>query len=86
MWCQFPPNLSCLQNNPPKNNVEQFPPNLSCLQNNPPENNVEPVPAKWTAGYLRFGGNWHYIIFRWIVLGLIVLDLDFFSALVLGTN
>ncbi len=37
----FPPNLSCLQNNPPENNVEQFPPNLSCLQNNPPENNVE---------------------------------------------
>jgi hypothetical protein len=39
LW--FPPNLSCLQNNPPENNVEQFPPNLSCLQNNPPENNVE---------------------------------------------
>jgi hypothetical protein len=39
LW--FPPNLSCLQNNPPENNVEQFLPNLSCLQNNPPENNVE---------------------------------------------
>jgi hypothetical protein len=38
LW--FLPNLSCLQNNPPENNVEQFPPNLSCLQNNPPENNV----------------------------------------------
>jgi hypothetical protein len=22
-----------------------------------------------TAEYLRFGGNWHYIIFWWIVLG-----------------
>jgi hypothetical protein len=22
-----------------------------------------------TAGYLRFSMNWHYIIFRWIVLG-----------------
>jgi hypothetical protein len=39
LW--FPPNLSCLQNNLPENNVEQFPPNLSCLQNNPPENNVD---------------------------------------------
>ncbi len=39
LW--FPPNLSCLQNNPLENNVEQFPPNLSCLQNNPPENNVD---------------------------------------------
>ncbi len=39
LW--FPPNLSCLQNNPPENNVEQFPPNLSCLQNNTQENNVE---------------------------------------------
>jgi hypothetical protein len=39
LW--FSPNLSCLQNNPLENNVEQFPPNLSCLQNNPPENNVE---------------------------------------------
>ncbi len=39
LW--FPPNLSCLQNNPPENNVEQFRPNLSCLQKNPPENNVE---------------------------------------------
>ncbi len=39
LW--FPPNLSCLQNNPPENNVKQFPPNLSCLQNNPPENNEE---------------------------------------------
>ncbi len=39
LW--FPPNLSCLQNNPPENNVEQFLPNLSCLQNNPPENNVD---------------------------------------------
>ncbi len=39
LW--FPPNLSCLQNNPPENNVEPFPPNLSCLQNNPPQNNVE---------------------------------------------
>jgi hypothetical protein len=36
MWSQFLPNLSCLQNNPPENNVE---PNL-------PENNMEPVPAK----------------------------------------
>ncbi len=26
MWIQFPPNLSCLQNNPPENNVE---PNLA---------------------------------------------------------
>jgi hypothetical protein len=34
LW--FPPNLSCLQNNPPENNVEQILPNLSCLQNNPP--------------------------------------------------
>jgi hypothetical protein len=24
-----------------------------------------------TAGYLRFGGNWHHIIFRRIVFGLI---------------
>ncbi len=56
----------------------QFPPNLSCLQNNPPENNVEPVPAKRTSGYLRFGGNWDYIIFRQIVLGSIFLDLRFF--------
>ncbi len=39
LW--FPPNQSCLQNNPPENNVEQFPPNLSCLQNNPPKNNVD---------------------------------------------
>ncbi len=39
LW--LPPNLSCLQNNPPEYNVEQYPPNLSCLQNNPPENNVE---------------------------------------------
>jgi hypothetical protein len=39
LW--FLPNLSCLQNNPLENNVEQFPPNPSCLQNNPPENNVE---------------------------------------------
>ena len=39
LW--FLPNLSCLQNNPPENNVEQFLPNLSCLQNNPPEINVE---------------------------------------------
>jgi hypothetical protein len=39
LW--FLPNLSCLQNNPPENNVEQFPPNLSCLKNNPPESDVE---------------------------------------------
>ncbi len=59
----------------------QFPPNLSCLQNNPPENIVVSVPAKWTAGYLRFGGNWHYIIFRRIVLGLIFFRLkNFFGA------
>jgi hypothetical protein len=25
MWSQFPPNLSCLQNDPPENNVEQVP-------------------------------------------------------------
>jgi hypothetical protein len=25
MWSQFPPNLSCLQNNPPENNVEPVP-------------------------------------------------------------
>jgi hypothetical protein len=25
MWSQFPPNLSCLQNNPPDNNVEPVP-------------------------------------------------------------
>ncbi len=56
----------------------QFPPNLSCLQNNPPENNVEPVPAKWTAGYLRFGGNWDYIIFRRIILGSISFRLKIF--------
>ncbi len=49
-----------------------------CLQNNPPENNVEPVPAKRTAGYLRFGGNWHYIIFQRIVLGSIFFRLKFF--------
>jgi hypothetical protein len=24
MWNQFPPNLSCLQNNPPENNVEDL--------------------------------------------------------------
>ncbi len=24
MWSQFPPNLSCLQNNPPENNVEDL--------------------------------------------------------------
>ncbi len=53
----------------------QFPPNLSCLQNNSPENNVEPVPAKRTAGYLRFGRNWHYIIFWWIVLRSFFLDI-----------
>ncbi len=42
---------------------------------------MEPVPAKWIAGYLRFGGNWHYIIFRWIVLGLIFFRLkNFFCA------
>ncbi len=56
----------------------QFPPNLSCRQNNPPENNVKPVPAKWTAGYLRFGRNWHYIIFWWIVLGSFFLDFGIF--------
>ncbi len=39
LW--FPPNLSCLQNNLPENNVEQFLPNLSCLQNDLSENNVE---------------------------------------------
>ncbi len=58
----------------------RFPPNLSCLQINPPENNLEPVPAKRTAGYLRFGGNWHYIVFRQIVLGSIFLDLGFFLS------
>ena len=57
-----------------------------CLQNNPPENNVEPVPAKQTADYLRFGGNWQYIIFQQIVLGLIFFRLRFFLALVLGTS
>jgi hypothetical protein len=25
MWSQFLPNLSCLQNNPPENNVEPVP-------------------------------------------------------------
>jgi hypothetical protein len=39
LW--FLPNLSCLQNSRPENNVEQFLPNLNCLQNNPPENNVK---------------------------------------------
>jgi hypothetical protein len=33
-----------------------------------PENNVESVPAKSEPDYLRFGGNWFHIIFRWIVL------------------
>ncbi len=47
--------------------------------NNPPENNVESVPA--TAGYLRFGRNWHYIIFWRIVLGSIFFRLEnFFGA------
>jgi hypothetical protein len=31
-----------------------------------------------TAGYLRFGGSWHYIIFRRIVLGLIFFRLENF--------
>jgi hypothetical protein len=52
LW--FPPNLSCLQNNPPENNVEQFLPNLSCLQNNPPENNVENLAG--TCSTLFSGG------------------------------
>ncbi len=39
---------------------------------------MEPVPAKQTAGYLRFGGKWHYIIFWRIVLGSIFLDFRFF--------
>ncbi len=35
----------------------------------------------WTAGYLRFSGNWHHIIFRQIVLGLIFFRLkNFFGA------
>ncbi len=50
----FLPNLSCLQNNSPENNVEQFPPNLSCLQNNPPENNVEDLAG--TCSTLFSGG------------------------------
>jgi hypothetical protein len=29
---------------------------------------VKSVPAKSELGYLRFGGNWFHIIFRWIVL------------------
>ncbi len=29
-----------------------------------------------TAGYLRYGGNWHYIIFRRIVLGSIFFRLS----------
>jgi hypothetical protein len=39
-----------------------------------------------TAGYLRFSGNWHYIIVRQIVLGSIFFRLEIFLALVLGTN
>ncbi len=47
MWSQFPPNLSCLQNNLSENNVEPVPANLSCLRINPPENNVELVHSKF---------------------------------------
>jgi hypothetical protein len=39
---------------------------------------VESVPAERTADYLRFGGNWHYIIFGQIVLGSIFLDFKIF--------
>ncbi len=39
-----------------------------------------------TAGYLRFGGNWHYIIFLRIVLEYIFFRLKIFLVLVLGTN
>jgi hypothetical protein len=46
MWSQFPPNLSCLQNNPPENNVEPLSSISELPINNLPENNVEPVPVK----------------------------------------
>ena len=73
LW--FPPNLSCLQNNPPENNVEQFPPNLSCLQNNPPENNVEDLAG---TRFTLFSSR--------LVWDRFLLDLRNFLALVLGTN
>ncbi len=41
MWSQFPPNLSCLQNNPPKNNVEPVPSKSECPQNNPTGNSFQ---------------------------------------------
>jgi hypothetical protein len=73
LW--FPPNLSCLQNNPPENNVEQSLPNLSCLQNNPPENNVEDLAGTRFTLFLS-GLFWDPFL----------LDLRSFLALVLGTN
>jgi hypothetical protein len=74
-WFWRPPNLSCLQNNPPENNVEQFPPNLSCLQNNLPENYVEDLAGTRFKLFLS-GLFWDRFL----------LDLRSFLALVLGTN
>ncbi len=56
LW--FPPNLSCLQNNPPENNVEPVPAKSE-------------LPPKQSFGKLcgSFGGNSLHIIFRRIVLG-----------------
>jgi hypothetical protein len=73
LW--FPPNLSCLHNNLPENNVEQFPPNLSCLQNNQLENNVEDLAGTRFTLFLS-GLFWDQFL----------LDLRCFLALVLGTN
>ncbi len=73
LW--FLPNLSCLQNNLPENNVEQFPPNLSCLQNNLPENNVEDLSG---TRFTLFSSGLFWDRF--------LLDLRSFFTLVLGTN
>ncbi len=47
MWSQFPRKLSCLQNNPPKNNVEPVPAKSSTL-----------LSGKLFWRQLRFSGNW----------------------------
>ncbi len=43
MWSQFPPNLSCLQNNLLENNVGPVPAEFELPPKQFAENNVEPV-------------------------------------------
>jgi hypothetical protein len=62
MWSQFPPNLSCLQNNQPENNVEPLSSKSELPINNPPENNVEPVPAKFELPQKQSAGKLYNVV------------------------